>query len=103
MIARLIALLTLALLAVRQAILHTGRALAPVAEERRLVAWMIPKGLATAVVAAVPLERGLAGGAWIRDLAYAVIPLSILVTSFGIAFLGRKGSRAEAETPPDAE
>lgn len=97
------ALLTLALLAVRQGFLQADRSLAPVVGERRLVAWMIPKGLATAVVAAVPLERGLAGGAWIRDLAYAVIPLSILVTSFGIAFLGRKSASADAAAPPAAE
>lgn len=81
------ALIVLALLAVRQGYLHAQPSIAPQPQERKLVAWMIPKGLATAVVASVPLELGLQGGAWIRDVAYAVIPLSILVTSLGVALL----------------
>ena len=84
------ALLTLVMALLRQVFFHAQEALAPQPEERKLVAWLVPKGLATAVVAAVPLERGLAGGEWIRDVAYAVIPLSILVTSIGVAMLGRR-------------
>ncbi|MFN8011877.1 MAG: cation:proton antiporter [Holophagaceae bacterium] len=95
------ALVTLALVVIRQAFFHGQKALAPEAAERRLVAWLIPKGLATAVVASVPLEMGLPGGAWIRDVAYAVIPISILVTSLGVALLARKPA-PEAQDPDDA-
>jgi len=83
------ALFTLALLGIRQGFFHGQKALAPIPAERKLVAWLVPKGLATAVVAAVPLEMGLPSGEWIRDVAYSVIPLSILVTSLGVALLGR--------------
>lgn len=88
-------LIALTLVVVRQGFFHGQKALVPVEGERNLVAWFIPKGLATAVVAAVPLEMGLTGGEWIRDVAYAVIPISILVTSLGVAVLAR-----EVETAP---
>ena len=42
---------------------------------------MGPRGLACAVLATLPLQRGLAQGEWIQNLIFAVIPLSILVTS----------------------
>lgn len=94
------ALITLALVLVRQGFFHSQKALAPLPRERNLVAWLIPKGLATAVVAAVPLEMGLAGGEWIRDVAYAVIPISILVTSIGVAILGRPEPPAPEPSAP---
>lgn len=85
-------LIVLALVVIRQCFFHSQKALAPLPEERKLVAWLIPKGLATAVVASVPLEMGLAGGEWVRDVAYAVLPISILVTSLGVVVLARKPS-----------
>lgn len=89
------ALITLALVVIRQAFFHGQKGLAPLPQERQLVAWLIPKGLATAVVASVPLEMGLPGGEWIRDVAYAVIPISILVTSLGVALLARRSAKEE--------
>jgi len=90
------ALFTLVMVLIRQGFFHGQKTLAPIPTERKLVAWLIPKGLATAVVASVPLEMGLPGGEWIRDAAYAVIPLSILVTSIGVAVLGKS-------LPPNSE
>jgi NhaP-type Na+/H+ or K+/H+ antiporter len=42
---------------------------------------MLPKGLAAAVVATIPVQMGLPGGELIRNTTYAVVFLSILFTS----------------------
>jgi len=42
---------------------------------------MIPKGLAAAVLAGIPLQKGIAGGQIIQDLTYSIILISILITS----------------------
>jgi len=46
-----------------------------------LISVMIPKGLAAAVLASVPLQMGLQNGEFARDVAYAVVLLSIAATS----------------------
>jgi NhaP-type Na+/H+ or K+/H+ antiporter len=46
-----------------------------------IVSVMIPKGLAAAVLASVPVQAGLEGGATIRDATYAVVLLSLITTS----------------------
>ena len=48
---------------------------------------MAPKGLAAAVLASLPLQYGLPGGEMIRDLTYAVILTSIVLTSILIPVL----------------
>ena len=47
---------------------------------------MGPRGLACAVLATLPLQRGLEQGEWIQNLIFAVIPLSILITSLLVSF-----------------
>ena len=47
---------------------------------------MGPRGLACAVLATLPLQRGLEQGEWIQNLIFAVIPLSILTTSLIVSF-----------------
>ncbi|MDD2196665.1 MAG: cation:proton antiporter [Bacteroidales bacterium] len=42
---------------------------------------MVPKGLAAAVLASLPLQQGIEGGEFIRDITYAVILISIVFTS----------------------
>jgi NhaP-type Na+/H+ or K+/H+ antiporter len=42
---------------------------------------MAPKGLAAAVLAALPLQYGVAGGETIRDATYMVVLVSILLTA----------------------
>ncbi|HZJ74922.1 MAG TPA: cation:proton antiporter [Perlabentimonas sp.] len=42
---------------------------------------MVPKGLAAAVLASLPLQQGVEGGEFIRDITYAVILFSIIFTS----------------------
>lgn len=46
---------------------------------------MGPRGLACAVVATIPLQKGLEGGQWLQDVVFAVIPLSITLTAVFVA------------------
>jgi NhaP-type Na+/H+ or K+/H+ antiporter len=50
----------------------------------QVAAVMVPKGLAAAVLAGLPLERGVAGGELIQSLAYVVVLLSIGLTAIMI-------------------
>ena len=45
---------------------------------------MGPRGLATAVLATLPLQMGVQGGAWIQEVLFAIIPLSIFMTALGV-------------------
>ncbi len=45
---------------------------------------MGPRGLACAVLASLPAQRGLIGGEWIQQVAFAVIPISILFTAIAV-------------------
>ena len=78
-----------------------------------IMSTMVPKGLAAAVLASLPLQYGLPGGEMIRDLTYAVILTSIVLTSILIpvlekvpavsAFYGaiiRKGRRIKTHPRP---
>jgi potassium/hydrogen antiporter len=46
-----------------------------------LMSSMASKGLAAAVLATLPFQQGIEGGAIIRDLTYAIIPISIILNS----------------------
>ena len=52
-----------------------------------IMSTMVPKGLAAAVLANLPLQAGVPGGDMIRDLVYAVILTSIVLTSLLIPVL----------------
>ena len=45
---------------------------------------MGPRGLACAVLATLPLQRGIAGGAWLQDTMFSLIPMTIIVTALFI-------------------
>ena len=49
--------------------------------DKSIIATMIPKGLATAVMASIPEQLGLAQGEMIKDIAFSVVFFSILVCS----------------------
>jgi potassium/hydrogen antiporter len=49
--------------------------------DKTIMSIMVPKGLAAAVLASIPLQMGLEGGEFIRDITYAVVLLSITLTS----------------------
>lgn len=55
-----------------------------------LAAAMVPKGLAPAVLASLPIQAGMAKGGVIQDVVYAVILFSIILTA-GLVFLLEKG------------
>ncbi|OGT92239.1 MAG: hypothetical protein A2083_06915 [Gemmatimonadetes bacterium GWC2_71_9] len=46
-----------------------------------MVSVMVPKGLAAAVLASIPLQAGIAGGELVRDVTYAIVFYSILATA----------------------
>ncbi len=50
---------------------------------------MGPRGLACAVLATLPLQSGLQEGEWVQNLIFAVIPLSILMTSVFVSLAER--------------
>lgn len=58
-------------------------------KEAALMAVMIPKGLAAAVLASIPAQAGIVGGELIRDVTYMVILISIVATSVMIPLLER--------------
>lgn len=55
-----------------------------------VAAMLAPKGLAAAVLASIPARAGFAGGAVIEATVYAVVLVSIVLTS-ALVFLGRRG------------
>jgi len=57
--------------------------------EAAVMSVMIPKGLASAVVASIPLQQGFAGGETIQTVTYGVLLLSIMLTSFLIFLLDK--------------
>lgn len=54
-----------------------------------LMSVMIPKGLAAAVLASIPLQQGIAGGETIQNVTYAVVLFSIMLTSLLVFLLDR--------------
>jgi NhaP-type Na+/H+ or K+/H+ antiporter len=56
---------------------------------------MGPRGLACAVLATLPLQRGVAGGRWLQDIIFAIIPLTILFTAIFVALFESDSMRAK--------
>jgi len=50
---------------------------------------MVPKGLASAVLASVPLRMGLPGGETVQGFAYTVVLFSIFTTALLVPVLRR--------------
>lgn len=76
-----------------------------------LIAVMVPKGLAPAVLASIPLQRGIEGGEFIQNTTYAVVLFSIILNSL-LIFLVEKTPfstiyaaffRSYADAPPQEE
>jgi cell volume regulation protein A len=53
---------------------------------------MLPRGLASAVLAAIPFQRGMEGGDVIQNLAYAVILFTIILTALLIPVVEKTNS-----------
>ena len=54
---------------------------------------MGPRGLACAVLATLPLQRGLVGGEFVQNLIFSIIPISILFTSIFVSLCEKEGFR----------
>ena len=58
--------------------------------ERSVMSVMTPKGLVPAVLASIPLQRGLANGEIILDLGYSIVLFSIVICSVLVIILSMK-------------
>ena len=58
---------------------------------------MGPRGLACAVLATVPLQKGIEGGEFIRDTLFAVIPFSIILTALFVSLSEKEKFRNKFE------
>lgn len=64
-------------------------------EDRIVMAMMVPKGLAAAVLASLPMQAGVPGGELIQNITYSAVLISIVINSFlifanaRIPFVGR--------------
>jgi len=86
-----------------------------------LMVMLIPRGIAAAALAALPLQQGIPGGEFIQNVAYGVVLFSIVITSILIACadktklvqyyafilkpitLGRRASTAKPDAAPTQE
>jgi NhaP-type Na+/H+ or K+/H+ antiporter len=56
--------------------------------DRWISSLLVPKGLAAAVLASIPAQKGIAGGEWIESLTYAIVLQSIVISSTLIMLSG---------------
>ncbi len=54
--------------------------------DKMIAVAMGPRGLACAVLATIPFNKGIAGGEFLRDCLFAIIPITILLTALFVAF-----------------
>jgi NhaP-type Na+/H+ or K+/H+ antiporter len=54
-----------------------------------VMAVMIPKGLATAVLASMPLQQGYPEGMFIQEATYAIVLFSIIINSLLIILIDK--------------
>lgn len=54
-----------------------------------IIAILIPRGLAAAVIASIPFQQGISGGEIIQNTAYAIILASILMTSLLVILIDK--------------
>ena len=83
--------LTLALFVLRIGVVYLSLPKTISRFDASIAAVLVPKGLAAAVLASIPLQRGLAEGGAIQEIVYAVILVSITVTSL-LTYSIEKGS-----------
>lgn len=70
------------------------------AREARIMSLLIPKGLAAAVLASLPATVQMPGYEMIETITYAVVFLSILVSSVAIALVEIKASATSEISAP---
>ncbi|MBI1723147.1 MAG: cation:proton antiporter [Gemmatimonadetes bacterium] len=80
---------TLLLFAVRAPVVAVSAPKDMTRADAATCAVMVPKGLAAAVLASLPVQQGVVGGAAMRDVAYAVVFFSIVLTSALVFMIDR--------------
>jgi len=58
-------------------------------KDASIMAIMVPKGLAAAVLASIPFQQGVVGGELIKNVTYGVVLFSIVMTSFLLLLLDK--------------
>jgi cell volume regulation protein A len=58
-------------------------------KDASLMAVMVPRGLTTMVLASLPLQQGIAGGELIKNLAYGMVLVSIIMSSIFVLLLAK--------------
>ena len=58
---------------------------------------MGPRGLACAVLATIPLQRGIEGGQWLQSALFAIIPITIALTAIFVALSENQKFRNKLE------
>jgi cell volume regulation protein A len=91
--------------------IFTGRKV--VRTEKTIMSVMMPKGLVPAVLASIPLQRGLLQGAKILDLGYSIVLVSIVICSILVIifsinpdfhlFLFKRKNKQKTGEPPLTE
>lgn len=61
-------------------------------EDKVFMSGIVPKGLAAAVLATIPVQKGLAGGETIQNVVFAVILFSIVFTSIMVPILEKNNA-----------
>ena len=61
-------------------------------EDKMFMSGIVPKGLAAAVLATVPVQRGIEGGETIQNIVFAVILFSIIFTSILVPVLEKNNA-----------
>jgi cell volume regulation protein A len=59
------------------------------AKDASLMAVMIPRGLTTMVLASLPLQHGIVGGELLKNLAYGLVLVSIVMSSILVLLLAK--------------
>lgn len=60
---------------------------------------MGPRGLACAVLATIPLQKGIVGGQWLQDIIFAIIPFTIFFTAILVSLFENKKVRNKFSGP----
>jgi NhaP-type Na+/H+ or K+/H+ antiporter len=76
---------------------YTVGSMSPGWQESFMLSIMIPKGLASAVLASLPFEQGLPNGELIRDFSYITVVTSVLMTALLVPLMNNPVGRVLAK------
>jgi potassium/hydrogen antiporter len=80
-------IITMVVFALRIPVVRVTVSKATLAEDASIMSVMVPKGLAAAALASIPLQRGIPEGDLIQSVVFAVVLFSIILTSILVFLL----------------